>query len=87
MKRIFALVVSAGLVLAACGSDDAVTVEGQWARESAPAQTTGAVYFELTVADDDTLVAASVSSEVAGEAQIHEVPQRRHVRGDVRRHG
>ncbi len=64
---------SAGLVLAACGGDDAVTVESQWARESAPTQTTGAVYFDLTVAEDDTLVGASVASDVAGEAQIHEV--------------
>lgn len=73
MKRLSVLVVSAGLVLASCGSDDAVTVEGQWARQSAPTQTSGAVYFDLTVAEDDTLVGASVSAEVAAEAQVHEV--------------
>ena len=64
---------STGLILAACGGDDAVSVESQWARQSAPTQTRGAVYFDLTVAEDDTLIGASVPSSVAGEAQIHEV--------------
>ncbi len=73
MKRTAVLIVSAGLLVAACGSDDAVSVEGQWARQSAPTQTTGAVYFDLTVAEDDTLIGASVPSSVAAEAQIHEV--------------
>ena len=73
MKRLSVLVVSVGLVLAACGSDDAATVEDQWARQSAPTQTLGAVYFDLTVAEDDTLVGASVPSDVAAEAQVHEV--------------
>jgi len=73
MKRLLVLLASTGLILAACGSDDAVTIESQWARQSAPTQTRGAVYFDLTVAEDDTLVGASVSSSVAGEAQIHEV--------------
>lgn len=74
MKRIGSIVLSAAVVLAACGSgDDAVTVAGAWARASAPTQTTGAVYFDLTVADDDTLVGASVPASVAVRAEIHEV--------------
>ena len=74
MKRIGSIVLSAAVVLAACGSgDDAVTVANAWARASAPTQTTGAVYFDLTVADDDTLVGASVPASVATHAEIHEV--------------
>jgi hypothetical protein len=50
-----------------------VSVDGQWARSTTAAQANGAVYFELTVDHDDTLVGASVPAAVAAEAQIHEV--------------
>ena len=66
-------------MLAACGSDDdsasdgGITVEHAWARTSPAGATTGAVYFDITSADSDTLVAASVPSSVAGDAQIHEI--------------
>lgn len=74
MKRIGSVLLSAAVVFAACGSgDDAVTVADAWSRASAPTQTTGAVYFDLTVADDDTLVGASVPASVAVRAEIHEV--------------
>ena len=33
----------------------------------------GAAYFDITSADDDSLVAGSVSSDVAARAEIHEV--------------
>ena len=33
----------------------------------------GAAYFDITSADDDLLVAVSVSSDVAARAEIHEV--------------
>ncbi|MEQ9163678.1 MAG: copper chaperone PCu(A)C, partial [Ilumatobacter fluminis] len=33
----------------------------------------GAAYFDITADDDDVLVAASVSSDVAGSAEIHEI--------------
>lgn len=65
--------VTGALVLGACGSDSEVEVEGAWARTSPAAVTLGAAYFELTVADDDRLVGAEVSSDVAAAAEIHEV--------------
>ncbi len=66
------------LVLTACGSDDdaaadGVSIENAWARTSAAGQTTGAIYFDLTVDEDDTLSGASVPASVAADAQIHEV--------------
>lgn len=61
------------LVLAGCGSDDSVSLENTWARTSAAGQTTGAVYFDLTVDEDDTLVGASVPDSIADDAQVHEV--------------
>lgn len=68
------MLLTAAVVLSACGSgDDDITVAGAWARASAPAQTTGAVYFDLTVSDDDTLVGASVPASVATRAEVHEV--------------
>ena len=78
MKRAFSLVpvgLSIGaLVLAACGSsDEAVTLENAWARTSAAGQTAGAIYFDLTTDQDDTLLAATVPASVAAEAQVHEV--------------
>ncbi len=72
MKRIVALALSA-LALAACGSGDDVSVENAWSRASAPGQTSGAIYFDLTVPEDDTLVGASVPDSVATHAGIHEV--------------
>ncbi|MFP5486746.1 MAG: copper chaperone PCu(A)C [Acidimicrobiia bacterium] len=75
MKReLFFLLPVAALAVAACGSDDeAVSIEGAWARTSAAGQTTGAIYFEITTAETDTLLAASVPSSVAAAAEIHEV--------------
>ncbi len=71
-RALFLLPVLA-LAAAACGSEDPVSVESPWARTSAAGQTTGAIYFDLTVDDDDTLLGASVPASVAGEAQVHEV--------------
>lgn len=61
------------LVLAGCGSNESVSLENSWARTSAAGQTTGAVYFDLTVDENDTLVGASVDESIAGDAQVHEV--------------
>ena len=72
MKRTGILIVAA-LALAACGGDDAVTVENAWSRTSAPEQTVGVAYFDLTVAEDDTLLGASVPSDVAERAEVHEI--------------
>ena len=77
MKRALSLLpigLSLGaLALAGCGSDDSVSIENSWARTSAAGQTTGAVYFDLTVDADDTLIGASVPASIAAEAQVHEV--------------
>ena len=74
MKRELTILCAAALVLAACGGDDeAVEIDNAWARTSPMATTLGAAYFDITAADDDVLVGASVSSDVAGEAQIHEI--------------
>ena len=80
MKRALSLLalVLPVLGLAACGSDDdaaaqGVSIENSWARTSAAGQTTGAIYFDLTVDEDDTLLGASVPASVAGDAQVHEV--------------
>lgn len=77
MKRALTLLPIAALALAACGSDDdtasGISIEGAWARTSAEGQTTGAIYFEITSDEADTLVAASVPASVAAEVQIHEV--------------
>jgi len=74
MKRELILLSAAALALAACGGDDdAIETDGVWARESPAGVTTGAAYLDITAADDDVLVGASVSSDIAGDAQIHEV--------------
>jgi hypothetical protein len=66
---------AASLGLTACGGSDESSIEisDQWARTSATSQTRGAAYMNITGgSEDDRLVGASVSSDVAGEAQIHE---------------
>jgi copper(I)-binding protein len=45
---------------------------GQWARTSAEGATTGAVYFTIVPATDDTLTGVSVPATVAGRAEMHE---------------
>jgi copper(I)-binding protein len=77
MKRALTLLpifaVSA-LALAACGSDGGgVEIDGVWARTSPSATDRGAVYFEITADDDDTLVGVSVDPSIAGTAEIHEM--------------
>lgn len=71
--RRFAPGVAVTLMLVACGSTDAVTVDDVWSRASAPGQTQGVVYFDLTTAEDDTLTGASVDATVAAAAELHEV--------------
>jgi copper(I)-binding protein len=73
MKRALSLFSVAVLALAACGSDDSVTIDGAWARNSAASQSDGAVYFDLTVADADTLVSADLPDSIADRAEVHEV--------------
>ena len=61
------------LILASCGGSDPITVSDAWARSSPSGVTMGAAYFDITSVDDDSLVAVSVSSDVAARAEIHEV--------------
>ena len=68
-----ALAFSLVLILASCGGSDPVTVSDAWARSSPSGVTMGAAYFDITSVDDDSLVAVSVSSDVAARAEIHEV--------------
>jgi copper(I)-binding protein len=72
-------------VLVACGSDATsegsktstastvgeLGVFGQWARTSADGATTGAVYFTIQPAGDDTLTGVSVATTVAARAEMH----------------
>lgn len=82
---LFALVVlfSGALVASACSSSDSssasfksknIVVSNVWARESAGAADTGAVYFtvENSSGTPDKLFSASVSQSLAKSASIHE---------------
>lgn len=73
MKRTLTLLLAPAVALGACGSSDAVSIENAWARASAEGQTRGAIYFDVTVEDDDVLLGADVPATVAGDAQVHEV--------------
>ena len=73
MKFGAAFAFSCVLILASCGGSDPVTVSDAWARTSPSGVTMGAAYFDITSVDDDSLVAVSVSSDVAARAEIHEV--------------
>lgn len=79
LALLLTLVLSMGVVLAACGSDDSdsgssssVEVSDVWTRATTPTQDTGAVYMTIESADGDTLTNASVPTSVAGKTEIHE---------------
>ncbi|MCB0857715.1 MAG: copper chaperone PCu(A)C [Solirubrobacterales bacterium] len=79
LALLLTLVLSMGVVLAACGSDDSdsgssssVEVTDVWTRATTPTQDTGAVYMTINSADGDTLTDASVPTSVAGKTEIHE---------------
>lgn len=70
-RAVFAIPV---LLLSACGMSDAgPSVSNAWARTSAPGQTLGALYFDVTVDENDRLISASVPTDIAAGAEIHEV--------------
>lgn len=54
-------------------SESTITVEGAWARTSPMGVDKGAAYMVITSSIDDRLLGAAVSSEIADDAQIHEV--------------
>lgn len=85
MKRLVILAAVVALVLAACGNDgndDAggttgssggdLTVQDAWARSTPDVGSRAAVYLTIHSDETDELVGASVASEVAGMAQLHE---------------
>jgi len=72
--KIMALVAMLVMAVAACGDDDGgIEVDGVWARTSPKVATNGAAYMQITASDDDALVGASVSSDIAAMTQVHEV--------------
>ncbi len=73
---ILTAIVCCGALLAACSSDDSssdgVQISDAWTRITAPTAEMGAVYMNLESADGDTLMSASVPTDVAGKTEIHE---------------
>ena len=61
------------LSIASCAGDDAISIEGQWARTSPSMASMGAAYMSIRAAEGDRLVGVSVPSAVAARAEIHEM--------------
>jgi copper(I)-binding protein len=73
VKRLLTLIAVLAVIAGACGGSGDVEVSDVWARTSARTQNAGAVYLTMSGGDEaDRLVSASVSSSVAGAAQVHE---------------
>jgi hypothetical protein len=75
MRKIWlpTFVAALAMVASACGGDAEIEVSDVWARTSARTQDAGAVYMTISGGEaDDRLIGVSVSSNVAGMAQIHE---------------
>jgi copper(I)-binding protein len=67
-----ALLAAVSLVVAACGGDEAIRVDDAWARTSPRMAEAGAIYLDITSADGDRMISASVADSVAGSVEIHE---------------
>ena len=78
MTRRILIFAAATLLLAACGSDGGaapvseLTATGAWARTSPPGATNGVVYVQVASPVDDAIVGASVPTDIAGAAELHE---------------
>ena len=71
--HLLALITIWGLIGTACGdADDGIFIDEPWARATATAQNTAAVYFTVSATEADTLTGVFVSSEVAASAALHE---------------
>ncbi len=83
-RRFGALILVAGLGLAACGSDDAssdeatpaeseISIADPWSRQPAEGQTNTAVYGVVTNAGDEDITAVAASSSVTDTVELHQV--------------
>lgn len=72
MRRLLLLLTVSGLLAAGCGGGEDISIDGQWARNSPMSATAGAVYMNITSADGDRLLAASVDPSIAGSVEVHE---------------
>jgi copper(I)-binding protein len=78
MTRRLALLATAVLLLAACGSDGGaapvteLTATAVWARTTPPGATNGVVYVQVASPVDDAIVGAAVPTDIAAAAELHE---------------
>jgi len=72
MRRLILLLTVLGLVAAGCGGGEDISIDGQWARNSPVSAERGAVYMNITSADGDRLLSASVDSSIAATVEVHE---------------
>ena len=71
-RRSTAVGVALVLAMTACGSSDGIDIEAPWARTSPMMASAGAVYMDLTAAESDRLIGASVDSSIAAKVEVHE---------------
>lgn len=55
------------------GGTGGIETSGVWARSTPGNAANGATYMQLTAEEDDRLVGVSISADVAGRAEVHEV--------------
>ncbi len=72
MRRLILLLTVLGLVAAGCGGGDDISIDGEWARNSPKRADRGAVYMNITSADGDRLLSASVDSSISASVEVHE---------------
>lgn len=85
MKKFAALIACGVMVLAACGTNEDVTitmptetegtevaVDGAWARNSPMAASVGAGYLVITSPVKDELLGITVPAEIAARVELHE---------------
>jgi copper(I)-binding protein len=71
MRRLILLLTALALTVAGCGGGDDISIDGQWARNSPMNAKMGAAYMNITSADGDALVGASVDPSIAERVEIH----------------
>jgi copper(I)-binding protein len=71
MKRILLQLLSAALLLSACGAKEGVEVRDAWARASSQGEN-GAVYFVIQNHNPEADKLTGISSDVADAVEVHE---------------